>query len=343
MARLFIRYLKPYLLTALAIICLLFVQAGLNLLLPDYMSNIVDNGIQNNGITDASLVALSTEQYDELTLFIEESSLATINESYTYIEPGDMKYIDQYPYLHDNGLFLLNNTADKKLISSIWFQPLLFTSLLDSGRLDTSLLAVGFESGFYLHLTTLTPAERIVVVEQLSAQLDEDTIAASQLLVINAVKEQYQAIDIPLQQAQKEYIFSIGTKMLLVSLLAAISAVLISLLTSRMTAGVSQTLRRDIFEKVANFSQAEFNEFSTASLITRATNDVTQVQGLITMFFRIFLFSPIIGIGALINVLRSDVDMLWIIGIGIAFIVFLLILMFIFVLPKFKKIQKLID
>lgn len=362
MIRLIYRYCKPFFLSVLAVMVLLFIQAQTELALPDYMSDIVNTGIQTGGITDGVPKAVRAETYEKLRIFFDESEQERFDTYYELISKSDATsaQLEEYPILAQADVYVQKDAAE---MDEQWNQTMTQSGLLvmslDAMLADSSSL-VGEDQPELADLKAMlaqlppnmTLYDALAMMPQ--EQIDEMRTGMSEQFqalgesTMNAaaaafVKAEYQAIGIDTDAIQNQYIFISGLKMLGMSLLSALCAILVGLLASRIAAGVGKDMRGDVFRKVESFTSSEFNRFSTASLITRNTNDIQQVQMVIVMFIRIVIYAPIIGIGALLKVLNSSVSMTWIIALVLVVILGLIMTIFTIVMPKFKVIQKLID
>ncbi len=356
-----LRYLKPFLpLIGLAIL-LLFVQAIADLTLPEYMGRIVNNGIQQSGIESAVPKAIRESTMSHALLFMTEDEQASVLADYTLVtqeSPDFDQYVEQYPALADEPIYVINdlNAAEAEQLNPIFGRALLVVfgiervmenpdeagafGLPESG-FDISQLPPGTD--VFAMLTALPAPLRLQMVEAMTAQfeaLGESMIVQS---AVGAVKAEYVALGIDVDSLQNDYIVRTGVLMLLLSLLSVLASVTVGLLSARTAAGLARNVRRDVFKKVESFSNTEFNKFSTASLITRSTNDVTQLQMVVIMFIRIVCYAPIMGVGGIIKATNTDLSMWWIIALGVAALMTLVGILFKVALPKFKIIQSLTD
>ena len=330
------RYLKPFVISLAAIILLLFVQAVSDLSLPGYMSDIVNVGIQQGGIENAVPKAIRETELDKIMLFLNEEEKAKVAENYTLLDVSSLfkdqadDYLDKYHGLVDGAVYELT-TKDKNTITEL---------NLILGK--AILIVTGIEkSGGSIFLI---PSAQIEAVKNLAkdniAELTDSMITQS---AVPYIHEEYTALGININKLQNNYILVTGGIMLLVALVSVAATIVVAYLSAKVAAGLSKNLRRDVFKKVTSFSNSEFDKFSTASLITRSTNDVQQIQLLLAMLLRIVFYAPILAIGGVIKVLNSDASMAWIIGIAVTAILSLVITMFVVAIPKFKKVQKLVD
>lgn len=331
-----LRYLKPYWLSVLAVIALTYAQVQCNLALPDYMSNIITEGIQYGGITEAVPSALRSSTMEHLAYFMDEEEYESFSNYYEKIEQGNTSYLEIYPDLEKEDVYILKDGTSPDSIA----EPLLITEMLES---DTILEQFGLSNSDELYtLLKMNPemASNIILqAEEKLSSYTEDNLEAAGIM---AVKEEYTALGMDTEKIQNDYIWSQGLFMLAIAALGSLCAILGSYLSARVATGASRDLRDDVFKKVESFSSEEFSKFSTASLITRTTNDIQQVQQILTMLLRMVLFAPIMGVTALFKVMRYP-SMLGILGWVVAAIAVLLVSAFMITLPKFKKIQKLVD
>ena len=315
-----IKHLKPFIWSLVAIFALLFGQAMCDLALPGYMANIVDTGIQGHGIENAVPEAMRAGTYDNLSTVMSDTDKAEVAGYYlvldkqTLSESDYAKYVQEFPALANETIYKLN-TDDKAAIESL---NDIFTKAVIAGMSQ--------QEG--------TPA--LPEDEKLRTNMIK---MATQAMLIR----EYEAIGMDLTGIQSTYILRVGGIMLLYTLAGAAASVSVGFLSARVAAGLGRNIRRKIFARVEDFSSTEFDKFSTASLITRSTNDVTNVQMLLVMLFRITFYAPILGVGGIIKVVGSEVSMSWIIAAAIIAILTLIGILLIFAIPKFKIIQKLID
>ncbi|MBS5114856.1 MAG: ABC transporter ATP-binding protein [Erysipelotrichaceae bacterium] len=337
------KYLKPFIVMIILAMGLLFVQAQTELALPDYMSKIVTNGIQAGGFEDAVLEVSSEETIDILKMFMDQSSQDLIDSSYTLVSKDEVsdKLKKQYPSI-DGNVYILNKNADKEQLNSALAKPLLIYSGIEAQK---DQIMAQLPSGVDLKTAlTMMPKD---ILDQMIQSVDAqfDTLGESSMMIAssNGVKTEYAKLGRNIDDMQTNYIIKIGGMMLLVALVGTAASISVGYLGAKIGAGVSRKIRSDVFDKVQHFSTTEFNKFSTASLITRTTNDIQQIQGVLIMALRIIVYSPIMGFGALIKVMNNANSMAWIIAVVLVIILVLLISTFAIVLPKFKVIQSLVD
>lgn len=331
-----LKNLKESWISVIAIILLLIVQATGDLTLPDYTSKIVNVGIQNGGIEDVAPDVIRKSTMDSLLIFTEDDD--KILSDYKEISKENLsedeynKLVKKYPALENETLYKLNkiSNSEKEELNSIMTKPLMITEYLNNEEMvkqnKTQLIS------------------NPTMLSSINEKIDSMQDSILEQAAIQEVKEEYKAIGINMDNLQNRYILMAGLKMLGISFIIMASAILIMCLSARVGAKLAKTLREKVFKKVLSFSNKEFSEYSTASLITRSTNDIQQIQGLIGMLFRVVVYAPIIGIGGFLRVLnQSDNSMAWIIGVAILAILFIVATLFIIAMPKFKKLQELID
>ena len=331
------KYIKPYISSMLMVVVLLFTQAMCELKMPDYMSDIVNVGINSNGIKDGVFEAVSESEVDKLKLFMDESQIEVFDNNYKLIETNNAtdKELKEYPALKDENIYVLNkvdNEEREEIKEATYIAETVVMGITNSKGEEA------FEALMYM------PKENLLEIKDEAVKMTE-AAGKSTTDTINAryVYDNYKDIGMNVEKIQYSYLFTKGLYMLLVALASAISALLVGFLASRVAAGFGRDLRRDVFHKVTSFSNGEFNKFSTNTLITRNINDIQQTQLVIVMFLRIIIYAPIIGIGAILKVIDSNADMTWIIALVIGVILCVMAVAFITVMPKFKILQKLMD
>ena len=357
-----LKNLKESLISVIIIVILLCLQAGTDLALPDYTSKIVNIGIQQGGIQNVSPEAIRKEQMENLLLFSTDDE--KILNCYTLISKKEMedkeyeKYLKQYPELENQDIYVLNNLKkeQKEELDTLIAKPLMIiysisneetakeikkNILQNTPKAQQSIL----EQADLLTIIKNMPEEtRNNILEESSKMIDEKFGNMTEQVAIQATKQEYAQIGMDLDKIQNDYILFTGMQMLGIALISMIAAIIIMYLSSRVAAKLGQNLRNKVFKKVLGFSIEEFKTFSTASLITRSTNDIQQIQNLIAMLFRVVVYAPIVGIGGFIRVLNnSHTSMAWIIGLAILCILGIILTLFIIAMPKFKKLQELVD
>jgi ATP-binding cassette subfamily B protein len=349
-----IKHLKPFVWSLVAIFALLFVQAMADLALPGYMANIVNTGIQNSGIENSVPEAIRSSEFEKLTLFMYPGNEVEVINDYSRLDKLTLSedkynsYVGTYPALANEAIYILN-TSDKTEITkldSIFGKPELIVSMIEqkgAAIFEGTGITVPEGTDPFTVIAQMTP-EQIAGM----ANTTNTSLAAlppsiiSQVSVVYLTKE-YQIIGLDLVGIQTRYILRVGVVMLLITLLGAACSVAVGFLAARVAAGLARNLRRQIFERVESFSNTEFDRFSTASLITRSTNDITQVQMLLVMLFRIVFYAPILGVGGVIKVIGGEASMAWIIAAAVMAILTMIGVLLVVAIPKFKIIQKLID
>ncbi len=355
-----VRYLKPYILMVLLNIVLLFVQANADLALPDYLSRIVNNGIQQDGIENAVPYAIRQSAMNRMLLFTNASEKALILDSFTLVDqasPDYEKYTDQYPILAQEPVYVRKDLDQAQIdaLNPVMAKSLLVVYTLQQAMTDPE-KATAMAQGSSFDLSKLPPGTDLFALLQKmpEAQLAQMTQAVNEKfatlgesmisqMAIGAVKAEYEALGLDASKVQSDYILRTGGAMLLISLLGGACTIATGYLAGRTAAGAARDIRKDLFKKVESFSSIEFDKFSTASLITRSTNDVTQVQMVTFMILRMVFFAPIIGVGGVIRAIGKGASMWWIIAVAVVALLSLILIVFWIALPRFKIIQSLID
>lgn len=351
-----LKHMKPHAGAIILIIALLFVQAISDLSLPDYMAKIINIGIQQEGIEGAVPKVIRKAELDKITLFMDDADKDAVMSSYRLLEADKLDekslsdYKKKYPLISDAPLYELEDLTEEALqkLNDIMGKPILVVSAI--GKFGLSSLTGGtampaLPPGVDPYaLIAMLPAEQksmiLTKMDERFASMPSSIVTQSAPLYIKA---EYDAIGIDTAKAQLSYIMKAGVNMLLVALVSMAAAVIVGYLGARVAASVSSSLRAAVFGRVVDFSSAEMDRFSTASLITRTTNDVQQIQMLIMMLFRIVIYAPILGIGGVIKVLNTDTNMSWIIMLAVGIISVIVLLLFVFAIPLFKKVQGKID
>jgi ATP-binding cassette subfamily B multidrug efflux pump len=354
------KYLKPYTLYIILAILMLFGQANANLALPDYLSKIVNNGIQQNGVENAVPLAIRQSEMDKLFIFMNAEDMALILDAYTLVDAASPKadtYLEDYPALADEPVYILKDLSQDKIdtLTPITGKTLLVVSGIEQFIQDPSKappIGEGFEFDPSIippgmdvfDVLSMLPAERLSTItagiDQMFATLGE---SMTNQMAVGVVKAEYEALGMDTGTLQTNYILRVGGTMLLVSLLGGACTIAAGYLASRTAAGAARDIRKAVFTKVESFSNTEFDKFSTASLITRSTNDVTQLQMVIFMMIRMVFFAPIIGIGGIIRAIDKSANMWWLIALTVVILLGLILTIFSISLPKFKIVQSLID
>ncbi len=354
------KYLKPYRTMILMAVALLFAQANFDLALPDYLSRIVNVGIQQGGIESAVPVAIRQSQMDKLVLFMSVEDKSAVFDHYTLVDRDSPDYrsaVQDYPLLEEEPVYLRNeiDAAEIERLNPIMGRAILAVSaieqmLADPARaaemagglpFDPAMIPAGAD---IFELLGRLPAAQL---EQITGAVNERFGALGESATVQAavipLRAEYEALGMDPGKLQNSYTLRIGALMLLLTLLSGICTIAVGYLAAQTSAGAARDIRRDLFRKVENFSTAEFNTFSTASLITRSTNDVTQVQMVVMIGLRMVFYAPVMGIGGVIRAIGKGGSMWWIIAVAVLVLVGLILIVMSIALPKFRVIQKLID
>ena len=346
-----VKYLKPFAGSIAIAVVLVFVQAMCDLKLPDYMSDIVNVGIQQSGIEDAVPEKIRESEVEKLFLFLTKDEQELIAEHYQgeASENGEDYWILQKKGLSNARRQELNGAFSRAFatvgtMESLEKDPDALQKILAEmgGAVEGQLPSAGDVD--LLNMVAAMPFEqRIQIADQVIVEYDALGESMLTQAAVQFVKEEYEAIHLDTAALQREYIIRTGGALLLVSLLAAACTVIVGFLGARIGSGLARDLRKRVFRKVEDFSNAEFDKFSTASLITRTTNDVIQVQMLVIMAIRMVIYAPVMGIGGTIYALQKSVSMSWIVALAVILLLGLMLTIFVAVMPKFKSIQRLID
>ncbi|HPL69125.1 MAG TPA: ABC transporter ATP-binding protein [Brevefilum sp.] len=353
-----LKYIKPYILLVLAAIVLLFILANADLALPDYLSKIVNVGIQHNGIEDTFPLAIRSEPFEQMAVFFSPEEQTFVNAAYRRVEPTqDSPLLAEYPALATQAIYVLEelSTQDQQLLEPIMTRGMIITLMIQqmqenpgnaadlAGQLpfDPSKIPPG--SDIYTLLEMVPPEQRAQMIDQIKDQIEGMSATMADQLAITAIEREYQQLGVNLGSMQTNFILRTGGIMILISLVAGITNITVSFLAARTSASVARDIRKDVFTQVESFSSQEFNIFSTASLITRATNDVTQIQQVTFMLMRMAFFAPILGIGGVIRAVDKSPNMWWIIALAVGLLLLVITITFLITTPKFKIIQRLID
>lgn len=346
-------YLKPFAALVLACILLLFGQAMCDLTLPNLMSDIVNTGIQLGGVDEAAPAVLNQQAVDLLTLFMNDAETGTFKNAYTPVEHGsdeETKLAKTYENIKDMDAVALSEDADVQAVGDAYGKAAyaFMTFLKDYGAQTGQ--AVDAESGVQdmdmRQLYAVIPMLQQMPKETFSEAIDSAENAQSMIgsqVGATFTKLFYKELGVDLDAKQVRYIVIKGLEMLGIALLGVLAAVLVGFFASRISSGVAKQMRSDVFRKVESFSNTEFDKFSTASLITRTTNDVTQVQMLISMGLRLMCYAPIMGVGGIIFALQKSVSLSWIIALAVIVLLGLVVVLLNVAMPKFKSLQRLTD
>ena len=329
------KYLKSSIFSVLAIILLLFCQAYLDLTLPDYTSKIVNVGVQQGGIENAAIEQIGENTLDTLTLFMDSKDRKYILNQY---EKSDTyKGEDIYELKEDSNI-------DK--VSSIMARPMMILSYAEQDqKSDDSTVSFDLPEGVTLEqaLTMMSDVQREKMLDEIDKKIKDIPDSIIDQAAVSFVKSEYQRIGVDTDTIQTMYIVKVGIIMLGIALGAMAVGILIVFIGSRMAAKLAKTLRHKVFTKVVGFSKNEIKTYGQSSLITRTTNDVQQVQMVVVFLLRVVFYAPIIGIGGVIKAMHTNADMTYIIGVAVVAILAVVITLFAIAMPKFNRVQKLID
>ena len=370
------KYAASYWKAMIAIVLILVVQAYCDLSLPAYTSDIVNVGIQQGGIEDEVPRQIATEEMEKLLLFVSEDDQQTVMDAYT---EDNTSYKKEAYVLKDSVAEEENTMENLKDILQI---PMMMTSGIESGSDTTKQMedklkeqmsqgmaqsmpqgadrtmpegmpqgesqaesqAVSLDDMSMFDLLKMLPAEqRTVMVEKIEEQMSEMPDTILDQAAVSFCRSAYKDLGMDMDQTQIHYLLKTGSQMAALALLGMVASIMVAFLASRVGASAGRDLRSGVFHKVVGFSNNEFNHFSTASLITRSTNDIQQIQMLIVMLLRMVLYAPILAIGGVLQVMKTNVSMSWIIGLAVIIIAFVVLLLFLVVMPKFKVLQNLVD
>ena len=342
------KYASEHWKALLAIVAILIVQAYCDLSLPAYTSDIVNVGIQQGGAEDHIPDAISAEDMETLLLFTSEKDGKTVLSAY---EKDDKTYEEQAYVLKDT---VKEDTDRTEKLSGILAAPMMMAAGFESGSdmtadIEEQLKAqlppeMISEDMTVLDILKMMPQEqKQAFVSEIEKKTEELPDTITEQAAVNYVKEAYADLGIDMDELQFRYLFSTGAKMIGLAFLGMAASVLVGFLASRVGAAAGRDLRGRVFKKVVGYSSNEFDHFSTASLITRSTNDIQQVQFIIVMLLRIVLYAPILAIGGIVQVFQTNVSMSWIIGLAVVLIALVVLVLFAVAMPKFKSLQKLVD
>ena len=364
MVKLLAKYLKPFWLSVVFAVLLLFGQAFCDLSLPHYMSDIVNVGIQQGGISESTPKAISAKALSFLKVFMTDEEKEVIDKSYTLRSVNDQgqehdRYVKEYPLLATQDIYVLNNNIESDTMAQLdhtfglatWTFIYTMQSMssdenaaAQSDSEDTSgssISDINFEELYQMQPQLEAMPDQVIDDARVQAESTESSMLSQSAAILNG--NIYQELGQNKSSIQTTYIVIAGMKMLALSLAGGIASILVCLLASRIAAGVSRNLRRDVFRKVTSFSNNEFDEFTTSSLITRTTNDITQIQLLLVMGIRMICYAPVMAVGGTVMAVGSSPSMSWIIALACGLLFLLVGVIFVIAMPKFKIMQKLID
>ena len=360
-----LKHLKPYLSSIIVAILLLFVQAICDLSLPDYMSNIVNVGIQQGGIENSVPNIIKKSDLDKLFIFMSDENRDIVKKNYMLLSKDSLnsndynEYLEKYPVLNNEDLYKLNTKDSKNIneLNNIFAKPMLIVSMIESkdfkdiiGDSNLALQIPKLQSNNDLvvedvfELLKVMPQEQInKILSKINKSLESMPDSIITQSATEYIRLQYKSIGIDTDRYQTNYIVLAGIKMVTIALISMIATVIVTFIAAKTGAGIGRDLRKEVFNKVVGFSNTEFDEFSTASLITRTTNDIQQVIMLIVMGLKTICYAPILGVGGIIKVINTRASMGWIIVVAVISILLLVIVLLGFAMPKFKSVQELVD
>ena len=331
------KYLKSSIFSVLAVILLLFVQAYLDLTLPDYTSKIVNVGVQQGGIENAAISEIGEDTLNTLVLLMDKSDAKYI-----------MNHYEKTDTYKGEDIYELKEDSNVDKISSIMAKPMMILSYASqeaNSSSDSDTVSFDLPEGVSLSqvLSMMGDAEREKMLQQIDKKIKDipDTIVDQ--AAVSYVKAEYQRIGVDADHIQTMYILKVGLIMLGIAFSAMAVGILIVFIGSRMAARLARTLRHKVFTKVVGFSKNEIKTYGQSSLITRTTNDVQQVQMVVVFLLRVVFYAPIIGIGGVIKAMNTNADMTYIIGVAVVAILGVVVTLFVIAMPKFNLVQKLID
>ena len=337
--KLIFKYLKPFIFMALAAIALLFCQTILELYLPNYMSKIVNVGIVQSGVEVSTPDVIDEASFDQVLAFASEGGARVLSEGYVWKEAGkaDAALLKRYPALKSKGAYVLAETDPAKLIDvRLAYEKAMYALYFAAGEQDYNSMSV---SDFQALASSISASDR----ENAKAEAAKVGGGMTGSIAITFTKLFYKEYEAPLAKTQQSYILRIGGIMLLFSLMSGIADIGTNFFSARTSAGIGRRLRHDVYAKVTRFSSEDIDRFSTATLITRSTNDVQQVQMVSMMGLRMVFMAPLYCIGGIVMALRKSVSMSWIVALAVVLLMALQVLMFKLVVPKFQIMQKLTD
>lgn len=318
-----LKYLKGFKIAILSLVVVLGVRVVAELALPTYTSNIVDTGIQQSGIEDAVPSKISEKSLNTLELFMSDDEIKQVTENYT----------------KDGNTYILNNVSDetRMKLNNIFKETMTVVLGAKSNNTDLNQVAQGVQAGVVSKDTLID--QRKKAISELGNSADMMTKQGG----ISFVKEEYKQVGIDTNEIRTNYLKEVGFMMIIVTLISGIASVISNFIASRVSAKVAYNLREKLYNKVLSFSKEDVDNFSTASLITRSTNDIQQIQNALNMFLFIAFFAPMMAMWGIYKVTQTDTGMTWIIAVGIGILALVLAVITFLVMPKFKIMQKLID
>ena len=358
------KYLRKSAVSVLAIVILLLVQALCDISLPDYTSKIVNIGIQQGGIENAVPEVIKENELKRLLMFVDDDKKDTVENAYTLVESGNTsdekydEYVEKYPKLETENVYVLNKIdKDKKEeLNEILGKPEMALLAIEkdgeeSKKIKESILkmmppqvAMAMKDKSLMEIIETMPKEQLdSMKKEMFKKFDSMPDSIITQSAIAYVNNEYKSIGIDMDNLQSKYILKSGGQMLGIAILSMFVTIIVTFLAAKVAATLGKTLRNNVYEKVMSFSNEEMKKFSTASLITRSTNDIQQIQMMMVMILRFIFYAPMMAMMGIFKVINTNVSMSWIIAVAVICIVFLLGIIFTFVMPKFKLVQKLVD
>jgi ATP-binding cassette, subfamily B, multidrug efflux pump len=350
-----IKHLKPFSWQIAIIFCLLFGQAMTDLTLPDYMSRIINVGVQQNGIENPAPDVVRSAEMFKLQILMSDHDRAIVNLHYRLLDKSDLpseeyaNLVKQYPVLSSEPLYVLKTEARPSIpeLNNIFGKPEMIVYMVEKNGIGAMIgggvpaLPAGMDP--FQYFSQLPAAQQASIRDMMLQRLSAIPERSVRQTAVSFVYDEYTAIGVDTAKVQISYIARIGGLMLLLALLGVVASITVGLISARIAAAFARNTRQRVFKKVENFSNAEFDKFSTASLITRSTNDITQLQMVLIMLLRVVFYAPIIGVGGIIKALGENVNMSWIIAAAVVAQLLLIVTVFTIAVPKFKIMQKLVD
>ena len=341
------KYLKENIISVILIVLLLIVQANCDLTIPQYTSNIINVGVQQGGISEVNPKIIRKSNLDEILLFVNDKDKKEILSNYKLVDEKNDSY--NYDILDEEELYVIKDATkeNKALEKAILLDYMLTSDEEEALKIQDKIkedMPSTMQNMEIIEIIKSLPSEEL---DNFRKSIDEQFSSMPDSIIsqsaVSAIKEEYSKVGLNTNSIQTNYIIITGLKMLGLSLLSVVSTILTVLLASRVGSGLSKLVRRKEFKKVLNFGTAEYKNFGISSLITRSTNDIQQVQTMIIMTLRLFIYAPILAFGAVRKVLETAPSMTYIIWLGIIVVLTLIFTLFALAMPKFKKVQKLID
>ncbi len=354
-----LKFLRKSNTVLLFVVFLLILQAACDLSLPTYTSDIINVGIGKNGIDDTVPTVIRQSEMDRLTLFMTEEEKNTVSPHFTLLSQDNFSdqewkdYQDKYPALSSESLLLWDGSEETAVADALSVPMILVLGFegdsASSQAMKEKVLAnlpkqlTQGNSDIFAILSMLPAESKSAMVTGIRKQTES---LSSMIMTASAgayIKGEYQAVGMNINRIQTNYLLIVGLKMIGIALAAMIASILVTFFASRVAAKMGRDLRSNVFTKVLSFSNREMDQFSTASLITRSTNDIQQVQNLIVILIRIVIYAPILAIGGILKIVNTNASMSWVLILGVAAILLLIGVLLIVAMPKFKLMQKLID